>query len=582
MSLKKYTSSITKNQETSGDDKFMKPPPDKTIGIKNGQYDKMNEKGYIPEETPITNGDVIFGKVTPINDTTNSGKIFKDSSEQYKSHADGVVDRVYTGIKNQDGYETRKALIRSERFPHIGDKFCPRLDKGIEVLCFEGWKLIQDITKNDLVATLVDDKYLSYEYPSEIFRREYEGDMYELRSEHVDLDVTMDHELYAKKKEDNEFSKYTASELYSNTYNLKKNCENNFADIANIKINNAKYDYDVYLDFLGIFITNGHVNQNNRSEISFVNGKRETIDRIYNVAKKLGNDVQSSQKENEYVITSEDLYSKFKELNDESVNKFLPNYVWKLGQRQSRILLNSLMSSDETAEKQIEYFCTSSKRLADDVMKLTIHCGWAGFIETKQVDNRNTFCVKIIKTECEPEINHTNINENDKQSEKVYHYKGTVGCIEVPSHVFMIRQNNKNVWIGNCSRHGLVKLPVTGSNGFARIPRNHKSWRMNYHSVVLLSSRCIYRSAILMNIVSGDTWYGEDIPHLSSWIRIHGKTGKAKENGQSSFKWIRPSVLIDNYNKKRININKGRDRLGPSLVHLIKLIECAQCTVRPS
>src|SRR5438309_2979454 len=92
MSLRKYTSSITKNQETSGDDKFMKPPPDKTVGIKNGQYDKMNEKGYIPEETMITNGDVIFGKVTPINDTTNSGKIFKDSSEQYKSHADGVVD----------------------------------------------------------------------------------------------------------------------------------------------------------------------------------------------------------------------------------------------------------------------------------------------------------------------------------------------------------------------------------------------------------------------------------------------------------------------------------------------------------
>ncbi|VBB18382.1 DNA-directed RNA polymerase subunit beta, partial [Yasminevirus sp. GU-2018] len=126
MSLKKYTASITKNQETSGNDKFMKPPPDKTIGIKNGQYDKLNEQGYIPEETPITNGDIIFGKVTPINDTTNSGKIFKDSSEQYKSHADGVVDRMYTDIKNQDGYETRKALIRSERFPHIGDKFCSR------------------------------------------------------------------------------------------------------------------------------------------------------------------------------------------------------------------------------------------------------------------------------------------------------------------------------------------------------------------------------------------------------------------------------------------------------------------------
>ena len=44
-------------------------------------YDKLNEKGYVPEETPVTNGDVLFGKVTPITDN-NTGKVFKDSSEQ--------------------------------------------------------------------------------------------------------------------------------------------------------------------------------------------------------------------------------------------------------------------------------------------------------------------------------------------------------------------------------------------------------------------------------------------------------------------------------------------------------------------
>jgi DNA-directed RNA polymerase II subunit RPB2 len=126
MLLRRAKSSITKNQDTSGDDKFMKPPPDKTIGIKNGQYDKLNEKGFIPEETKIVNGDIIFGKVTPITDMGDSDIAYKDSSEQYKSHADGVVDRVYTGIKNQDGYETRKALIRSERIPHIGDKMTSR------------------------------------------------------------------------------------------------------------------------------------------------------------------------------------------------------------------------------------------------------------------------------------------------------------------------------------------------------------------------------------------------------------------------------------------------------------------------
>lgn len=75
-----------------------------------------------PKERIINNGDIIFGKVIPINDT-NIDKVFKDSSEQYKSHTSSVIDRVYTDIKNQDGYETRKVSVRSERLPHIGDMF---------------------------------------------------------------------------------------------------------------------------------------------------------------------------------------------------------------------------------------------------------------------------------------------------------------------------------------------------------------------------------------------------------------------------------------------------------------------------
>jgi hypothetical protein len=286
MSLKKYAASITKNQETSGDDKFMKPPIDKTIGIKNGQYDKMNEKGYIPEETPITNGDVILGKVTPINDTTNSGKIFKDSSEQYKAHADGVVDRVYVGIKNQDGYETRKMLIRSERFPHIGDKFCLALDGTTEVLTSNGWKLLEHITKDDLVATLEQNtNHYHYANPIGIYAFDYDGEMISIKSESVSVDVTSDHDLYVKPEE-------------KDTYSLIR------ADLMK------------------------------KSKVTF---KHNAVD------------------------------SDGKELFEGCVNE-------------------SVVDISES---------------------------------------------------------HT-----------TYHYKGKVGCIEVPSHVFMIRQNNKVTWIGNCSRHG--------------------------------------------------------------------------------------------------------------------------------
>jgi DNA-directed RNA polymerase beta subunit/intein/homing endonuclease len=473
MTLKKIMCSITKNQETSGDDKFMKPPPDKTLGIKNGQYDKMNEKGYIPEETMITNGDVVFGKVTPISDTSGTDKIFKDSSEQYKSHADAVIDKVYTGIKNQDGYETRKALIRSERFPHIGDKFCARMDKSTEVLTSKGWKYLEDITKKDLVATLVDGKNLKYEYPIDTYKFEYDGLMYKLRSQQVDLDVTMDHELYVKKHDHKNFELVAAKDIMGKRYKLKKNCENTYKDIDRKTIGTTEYEFDAILELLGIFIADGCLNKSTNNTVCLSGEKERKIDHIINMADRLNLEIISSKNEDSYLneygvgcghyFKSENLYQLLEPLNVGALNKYLPDFVWKLSQRQARLLLNSLISCDGSHNKQeSECYYTSSRRLADDVMRLAIHAGWAGSINDVLHGNHSgilnadtsPLSVRIIKTKCEPTINHGHTHQQKGQDESTYNYKGTVGCIEVPSHVFMIRQNGKNAWIGNCSRHG--------------------------------------------------------------------------------------------------------------------------------
>jgi DNA-directed RNA polymerase II subunit RPB2 len=125
-SFKKKLSLIQKNQTTSQDDVFIKPDPKKVEGMRYGSYDKLNEQGYVPKETKITNGDIILAKVSPIQPVGNSLKTFKDNSESYKSHIDGTVDDVYTNILNHEGYEMRRMRIRSERIPHIGDKVCSR------------------------------------------------------------------------------------------------------------------------------------------------------------------------------------------------------------------------------------------------------------------------------------------------------------------------------------------------------------------------------------------------------------------------------------------------------------------------
>jgi DNA-directed RNA polymerase II subunit RPB2 len=154
MSLKKEMDEVKKNQSTSKDDIFTKPDPSKTTGMKNGSYDKLNDQGYIPEETVINNGDIIIGKVSPIQPIGNSNKEFKDSSTIYSSLAEGVIDKVYTNIFTADGYEARKVRIRSERTPSIGDKFSSRNgQKGTLGITLRGSDM--PFTKNGLVPDLI-------------------------------------------------------------------------------------------------------------------------------------------------------------------------------------------------------------------------------------------------------------------------------------------------------------------------------------------------------------------------------------------------------------------------------------------
>ena len=137
--LKKYSDTITKNTATGQDDVFMKPDRNKVSGMMDeNYYNKLNDKGYVPEETVITNGDVIIGKVSPIQAGSNTNKLYKDESEIYKSTVPGTVDKVYTGIYNADGYEMYNMRIRSERNPMIGDKLCSRHGK---LFCLKALKL---------------------------------------------------------------------------------------------------------------------------------------------------------------------------------------------------------------------------------------------------------------------------------------------------------------------------------------------------------------------------------------------------------------------------------------------------------
>ena len=219
--LKKYHSEIDKNPSTNQDDIFQKPDKNMVADMKQGNYSKLNEKGYAPEETEITNEDFIIGKVSPIQPTGDNNKVYKDSSEIFKSNVDGVIDRVHTGIYNGEGYEMYNVRVRMERIPVIGDKFC--LTPEHEVLTTNGWINIDKVTLEDSVACLNNNGEIYYSKPSKLWRFEHKGEMYKLESQQIDLITTLDHKMYIKKRDHREFELIKAKDIMGKRVSYKKN-----------------------------------------------------------------------------------------------------------------------------------------------------------------------------------------------------------------------------------------------------------------------------------------------------------------------------------------------------------------------
>lgn len=127
-----YQDEEKKNSVTGEEEKFCKPHPTKTIGIKYGNYNKLNEQGFIPVNTKVENNDIIIGKKTPLRtkgkrrrNMQMENKEFRDMSRTIRNNEQGYVDYVYKNV-NGDGYNFMKIRIRSERIPSIGDKFSSR------------------------------------------------------------------------------------------------------------------------------------------------------------------------------------------------------------------------------------------------------------------------------------------------------------------------------------------------------------------------------------------------------------------------------------------------------------------------
>ncbi len=117
------------DKKIHGDEEIRcQPDKAKTKGIKFANYNKVNSKGVIPENTLIEDKDIIISKVLPIKENRNDPtKVIKyeDQSRIFRTNEDTYVDKNLLD-RNGDGYNFCKVRIRTLRQPTIGDKFSSR------------------------------------------------------------------------------------------------------------------------------------------------------------------------------------------------------------------------------------------------------------------------------------------------------------------------------------------------------------------------------------------------------------------------------------------------------------------------
>lgn len=456
-------------------EQFSNPDYARTMDIKRDATYEYTENGFIKEGTLVKKGYVLVSKTAKITKPTNQF-LYVDRSIVYKKEEPVFADKVISPRDDQDVL-TAKVRLRADRPLIVGDKLSCLTDDH-EVLTKRGWISIADVTLDDEVACLYDD-YLTYDHPTALHKYDHDGEMYHIRSMYIDLFTTMNHRMYVSKAKDGEFMLEEAQNIVGKQRYYKKNAEWVAPDIPTYTVKythsgkitggaewpDIVFDMNDWLTFLGIWIGDGNLVKANHCQVQVTCTKERKIAQLQDICRRMGFKLSSHGK-NHYIYSSQ-IYKALKPLNVGAPNKYLPEYVFEVSKSQARILLDALISTDGSINKSTGNitYCTSSKRLANDVTRLIVHCGWSGYMYVDRPAGhqsvvtekgvRRTITTKhdSIKISLNKSNNTPRVNSNGKTHDSIVKWAGKVYCISVESEVFLVRRNGRIAFTGN-SRSG--------------------------------------------------------------------------------------------------------------------------------
>lgn len=357
-------------------------------------------------------------------------------------------------------------------------------DAETEVLTSRGWLRWPDVTGDEEFLTLSPEGRIEFQWAQRLIAKPYDGPMVRVRMAQVDLLVTPDHRMLAKRRRQAHREQYDlvpASDMLEASHRMR--------------IGGGEW-HDGYLPplrpgvmaLLGFFIGDGYIRNGNQP--TFRLRKEREISYLRRRVAEAGFTLR--QRGDTFTITVDSEFTLLaKKCYDESRAKVIPPEVLDHRPEQLRELLDGLWHSDGSVSATGKRtFSTTSHVLAGQIQEVAVKADMAALVydhpfdrDPRHLGTKPRYRVTLYRSRnMEPKVGWT--RDARQRQVTVEHYTGMVYCVTVPNGTLYVRRNGKPMWCGNSPfEHNsftfLVSAPIFV---FREFMRHRVGWSYNEES----------------------------------------------------------------------------------------------------
>jgi hypothetical protein len=329
-------------------------------------------------------------------------------------------------------------------------------DMETETLTERGWRRYHEIADEDRIGTVHPvTGALEFHRPTRRYLYPYAGPMIRFLNKRVDLLVTPDHRMWAKRdRNDPSTESYEiieAQKMVANRWTIVVGAAWTGQEMETFTLpevgtgcNRAIYPavtipMDRWLEFLGYWISEGHARRvPGEYVVTLTQKKADGVRAIRDCLAALPFKFRESEDDRgciRWVVNDKGLNRWLREqCGGHQPDRHLPDFIHALSARQLRIVFDAMILGDGSVDPRDgrtgRCYYTSSLRLADEMQVLALKLGMQAKIGPA------TRCYRVqINARAEASIGQDAIHYED--------YRGEVYCFEVPNHLFVTRRNGK-------------------------------------------------------------------------------------------------------------------------------------------